>query len=133
MANRENREIGLRIRRVREALGFSQMKLAEAVDVSFQQIQKYESGANKVSIEKLKKISKAMNAPLTYFIGIDKETKRKKGIVAEEGAKYGGIGFEDLSAEEIQLLLRFRSVRNEAVKDGVRLLLKGIEQLERHK
>lgn len=132
MANLENREIGLRIRKVREALGFSQMKLAEAVDVSFQQIQKYESGANKVSIEKLKKISKAMNAPLTYFIGIDKETKRKKGIVEEEGAKYGGIGFEELSAEEIQLLLRFRSVKNEAIKEGVNLLLKGVEQLERH-
>lgn len=133
MGNRESREIGLRIKKVREALGISQMKLAEAVEVSFQQIQKYESGMNKVSIEKLKKISAALNAPLTYFIGIDKETKLKKGIVEEEGVKYGGIGFEDLSAEEIQLLLRFRSVKNEAIKDGVNLILKGIEQLERSK
>ena len=132
MANKENREIGLRIRRVREALGFSQMKLAKAVDVSFQQIQKYESGANKVSIEKLKKISKALNAPLTYFIGIDKETKRKKGMVAEEGAKYGGIGFEELSPEEIQLLLRFRAVKNETIRSGFNILVKGIEERERH-
>src|SRR3989337_45799 len=94
MENKENREIGLRIKKVREALEISQMKLAEAVGVSFQQIQKYESGMNKVSIEKLKKISKALNAPLTYFIGLEKEVKRKKGIVAEEGGIYGGIGFE---------------------------------------
>ena len=133
MGNKENKEIGLRIKKVREALEISQMKLAEAVGVSFQQIQKYESGANKVSIEKLKKISKALNAPLTYFIGIEKEVKRKKGIVAEEGGIYGGIGFEELSSEEMQLLLRFRSVKNESIKDGVNLILKGIEQIEGRK
>lgn len=133
MGNKEDKEIGLRIKKVREALEISQMKLAEAVGVSFQQIQKYESGMNKVSIEKLKKISNALNAPLTYFIGIEKETKRNKGVEAEERGIYGGIGFEELSSEEIQLLLRFRSVKNEAVKEGVNLLLKGIEQVERHK
>lgn len=133
MGNKEDKEIGLRIKKVREALGISQMKLAEAVGVSFQQIQKYESGANKVSIEKLKKISKAMNAPLTYFIGIEKGIKRKKGVVAEEGEKYGGIGFEELSSEEIQLLLRFRAIKNEDIKDGVNLLLRGVEQVESRK
>lgn len=133
MGNKENTEIGLRVKKVREALGISQMKLAEAVGVSFQQIQKYESGMNKVSIEKLKKIAKALNAPLTYFIGIAKGIKREKGVVAEEGVNYGGIGFEDLSAEEIQLLLRFRSVKNADIKDGVSLILKGIEKLKGNK
>lgn len=133
MGNKEDKEIGLRIKKVREALEISQMKLAEAVGVSFQQIQKYESGMNKVSIEKLKKISKALNAPLTYFIGVEKEFKRKKGIVAEGGAQYGGVGFEELSSEEIQLLLRFRSVKNEYIKEGVNLLLKGVEQVEGRK
>lgn len=133
MATRENREIGLRIKKVREALGISQMKLAEAVGVSFQQIQKYESGMNKVSVEKLKKLSHALNAPLTYFIGIEHGIKREKGGLEEEGRIYGEVGFEELSAEEIHLLLRFRSVKNEAVKEGVNLLLKGIEQIERRK
>lgn len=133
MGNKEDKEIGLRIKKVREALEISQMKLAEAVGVSFQQIQKYESGMNKVSIEKLKKISKALNAPLTYFIGIEKEIKRKKGGVAEEGEKYGEIGFEELSSEEIQLLLRFRAIKNEDIKEGVNLLLKGVEQVEGRK
>lgn len=124
MANKENRDIGLRIKKVREALGISQMKLAEAVGVSFQQIQKYESGMNKVSIEKLKKISEALNAPLAYLIGIEKEEKRReKGIMAEKGEAYGELGFEELSAEEIQLLHRFRSIKNAAVKEGINLLL----------
>lgn len=133
MGSKADKEIGLRIKKVREALEISQMKLAEAVGVSFQQIQKYESGMNKVSIEKLKKISKALNAPLTYFIGIEKEIRRKKGIVAEEETRYGGIGFEELSAEEIQLLLRFRAIKNEYIKEGVNLLLRGAEQVEGRK
>lgn len=70
---------------------------------------------------------------MTYFIGIGKKTKRNKGVVAEEKGIYGGIGFEELSAEEIQLLLRFRSVKNEDIKEGVNLLLKGVEQIERRK
>lgn len=44
-----NKEIGSRIKKARTALGISQMKLAEAIGVSFQQVQKYESGANRVS------------------------------------------------------------------------------------
>jgi transcriptional regulator with XRE-family HTH domain len=48
MAFFEKRQI-LRIKKTRIALGISQMKLAEAIGVSFQQIQKYESGANRVS------------------------------------------------------------------------------------
>ena len=74
-----------------------------------------------------------MNAPLTYFIGIEKGIKRKKGVVAEEGEKYGGIGFEELSSEEIQLLLRFRAIKNEYIKDGVNLILRGVEQVEGRK
>jgi len=130
MGNRENIDIGLRIRKTREALGISQMKLAEAVGVSFQQIQKYESGANKVSIEKLKKISKTMNTPLMYLIGVEKKLE-KKGVAAERTAKYRSIGFEELSTEEIQLLLRFRSIKSDSIKESINLLLKGIQQLEK--
>ncbi|MBI5892643.1 MAG: helix-turn-helix transcriptional regulator [Deltaproteobacteria bacterium] len=132
MANRENKEIGLRIKKVRTALGISQMKLADAVGVSFQQIQKYESGANKVSIEKLKRIAAILNAPLLYLIGVEKK-RGKEDIIAEKGARYGQIGLEDLSAEEIHLLLQFRSIKNDSAKEGIVLLLKGLEQSEKRK
>lgn len=129
MGNRESREIGLRIKKVREALEISQMKLAESVGVSFQQIQKYEGGINKVSIEKLRKISAALNTPLTYFIGMEKRSKQRD-LIADKGVRYEEIGFEELSSEEMQLVLRFRSVKNENVREGVSLLLKGVREME---
>lgn len=59
--------IGRRIRRRRRQLGLTQHQLAIACGVRFQQIQKYESGANRISASRLWKISQAMNTPLLEF------------------------------------------------------------------
>jgi transcriptional regulator with XRE-family HTH domain len=75
-----NKEIGSRIKKARTALGISQMKLAEAIGVSFQQVQKYESGANRVSLEKLKEISRALKVSFHYLAGSgEKEAERGQG------------------------------------------------------
>lgn len=131
MSGRENIEIGLRIKKIRKAMGISQMQLAESLGVSFQQIQKYESGVNSVSLEKLKKVAAALKSPLLYFIG--EENGHKKGYMKEEEVGYGKVSFEELSTEEIQLLMRLRSVKSETIKKGINLLLMGIEQVERQR
>lgn len=59
--------IGKKIRRRRRLLGLTQVHLAEAVGVRFQQIQKYECGGNKVSAERLWKIAEALEVPVAYF------------------------------------------------------------------
>lgn len=74
-------------------------------------------------------IHTALNTPLTYFIGMEKRFKRT-GLIAEKGVKYEEIGFEELSSEEMQLILRFRSVKNENVREGISLLLKGVRGME---
>jgi transcriptional regulator with XRE-family HTH domain len=62
-----DRHVGLRIRMRRKELGFSQEKLAEAVGVTFQQIQKYERAANRVSASKLWEVAQALNTGIGYF------------------------------------------------------------------
>lgn len=59
--------VGDRIRRRRRALGISQDKLAEALGLTFQQVQKYERGANRVSASKLYQVARALQAPIPYF------------------------------------------------------------------
>ncbi len=59
--------VGDRIRRRRRALGISQDKLAEALGLTFQQVQKYERGANRVSASKLYQVARALHAPIPYF------------------------------------------------------------------
>lgn len=59
--------IGQRIKERRLLMGLSQEKLAESAGVSFQQVQKYERGTNRVSADRLKKFSVALNVSLDYF------------------------------------------------------------------
>jgi transcriptional regulator with XRE-family HTH domain len=59
--------VGARIRLRRRMQGVSQEKLADALGLTFQQVQKYERGANRVSASKLYEIAAALQAPITYF------------------------------------------------------------------
>lgn len=59
--------VGRRLRARRRLLGLTQETLASAVDIKFQQIQKYESGSNRVSASRLWALGKALDVPISYF------------------------------------------------------------------
>lgn len=59
--------VGSRIRTRREELGLSQWQLGEALGITFQQLQKYEWGTNRVSCSRLVEIGKALGCGVTYF------------------------------------------------------------------
>jgi transcriptional regulator with XRE-family HTH domain len=59
--------VGARIRLRRRLHGVSQEKLAEALGLTFQQVQKYERGANRVSASKLYEIAAALSTPVSFF------------------------------------------------------------------
>lgn len=65
--NPVDRHVGLRIRLRRKELGVSQEKLAEAIGLTFQQVQKYERAANRVSASKLWEVSRALSTNIAYF------------------------------------------------------------------
>src|ERR1700730_16340593 len=60
-------EIGRRIRPLRRERGLSQTELGTPIGVTFQQIQKYEKGANRVSAGRLHRIAELFNVPITFF------------------------------------------------------------------
>ena len=59
--------VGSRVRLRRNMLGMSQEKLGEALGITFQQIQKYEKGANRVGASRLQAIATVMNVPVSFF------------------------------------------------------------------
>ena len=59
--------VGAQVRQRRKALGMSQGELANAVGLTFQQIQKYERGANRISASKLHEIALYLSIPIAYF------------------------------------------------------------------
>lgn len=62
-----NKYVGERVRKRRLEINMSQNKLAHILGLTFQQVQKYEKGTNKISTKRLFEIAKAMNTPIEYF------------------------------------------------------------------
>lgn len=70
--NAIDRHVGLRIRQRRKEYSISQSKLANALGITFQQIQKYEAGKNKIAASRLFEIAHQLAVPLEYFFeGLD--------------------------------------------------------------
>src|SRR3954469_18831824 len=69
--NHADRRIGQRIRLQRNALGLSQDTLANALGLTFQQVQKYERGTNRVSASRLEDIARVLKVPVAFFYDDD--------------------------------------------------------------
>src|SRR6201992_1915495 len=68
--------LGKRLRRRRRLLGLTQQQLANVVGVRFQQIQKYECGANRISAARLWSLAEALEVPVGYFYAAVTKSKR---------------------------------------------------------
>lgn len=65
--NPVDQRVGSRIRQRRRQLGFTQAFVAEQLGLTFQQVQKYEVGANRISASKLYKVAEVLNTPVSWF------------------------------------------------------------------
>ncbi len=88
MATDIDLHLGRRLRRRRRLLGLTQQQLALQVGIRFQQIQKYECGANRISAARLWQLAEALETPVSYFYdGVTEAVERK------EAAQSGGEMF----------------------------------------
>ncbi len=81
--------VGKRVRHRRWMVGMTQQQLAEKVGIKFQQIQKYETGMNRVSASRLWDISEALDVPVAYFFEGIRETSEDQ--TNENGAIPGDL------------------------------------------
>lgn len=65
--NPVDKHVGSRVRMRRVLIGMSQEKLGEALGITFQQIQKYEKGTNRIGASRMQQISTVMGVPVSYF------------------------------------------------------------------
>ena len=84
-AGAEDIEIGRKIRALRLERGLSQSGLADGIDLTFQQVQKYEKGTNRVSAGRLQRIADMLNMPVMFFYGgmgagAKKKDQRNNGL-----------------------------------------------------
>lgn len=98
----------LKLRRVN--LGLSQQKLGELLNITFQQIQKYEKGVNRVSGGRLYELSKILEVPVSYFFeGIDDDTK-------DSNEAYKKIDYDSLNKEILTISRLLRGIKSEKKK-----------------
>lgn len=96
-------KVGERIRLRRVLLGMSQTGLGKKVDLTFQQIQKYERGANRASASKLYMIADALDVPVSFFFDFDlgqgkpKETEATRQML-EISKQMAGMTPDQLAA-----------------------------------
>ncbi len=104
-----DRHVGLRIRMRRKEMSVSQERLAEALGITFQQVQKYERGANRVSASKLWEIATALKTPVAYFYdGLsDRDAPASNGDAAQDFM---------LSTDGIELMACFPRIAEPAIR-----------------
>ena len=102
MADETDLYVSRRLRRRRRLLGMTQQELAEQVGVRFQQIQKYECGANRMTSSRLFDLARAMNVTVQYFFeGLNEQLE--PGKPANDA---GGLESDVLSQKETLELVR---------------------------
>lgn len=125
MTNEIDFHVGKRIRRRRRLLGLTQQQLAESVGIRFQQIQKYESGANRVSASRLYEIAEALDAPVQYFY----EGLESSGV--EPAADGDGVASDILSQKETLDLVRAYYKLNERPRRRLLELARALDPEQR--
>jgi transcriptional regulator with XRE-family HTH domain len=77
--NPTDKHVGSRVRMRRKMISMSQTKLADAIGVTFQQIQKYEKGTNRISASRLLQIAQSLQVPISFFFEDPRGPSRELG------------------------------------------------------
>lgn len=117
--------VGSRVRLRRAMLGFSQEKLGEALGITFQQVQKYEKGTNRIGASRLQRISEVLSVPVSFFFE-DAPSQRApaSGMAEPEGSDYV-VDFLSTS-EGLQLNKAFVRIKDPKIRRRVVELVRSL-------
>jgi len=111
-------EIGQRVRALRLQRGLSQTELGNLISVTFQQVQKYEKGANRISAGRLQRIAEVLGVPVAYFFAAPDQ---------RHGSNGGGQEFELLQTEgALRLARAYARIKEPGVRQQLLRLTEAI-------
>lgn len=124
--------VGQRMRLRRTMLGKSQDQMARALGVSFQQVQKYERGTNRISASRLFDVSRFLNVPVSYFfedLTRDAVAARDEEVKVHFAGDEADLGDEDdpmKRTESLELVQTYWRLPTETVRARVLEMLKSL-------
>lgn len=111
-----DRHVGSRVRMRRTLIGMSQEKLGEALGLTFQQVQKYEKGTNRISASRLQQIAAALGVTIDYLYGGSDAPEGSTGGFAEAATPYDG---ELLTTDALKLVRAFHRIADPRMRRKV--------------
>ena len=124
--------VGSRLKLRRSILGLSQDAIGSAIGVTFQQVQKYESGANRMGASRLYDFAKILKVPVSYFFD------EYKGPTPTENTRSGGMAESSppdfqhekqiASRETMEMMRAFYNIRSKQIRKRVFELIKAIAE-----
>ncbi|WP_022696778.1 helix-turn-helix domain-containing protein [Euryhalocaulis caribicus] len=113
--------IGARVRLARQLCGLSQSELGDRLNVSFQQVQKYESGANRVAAQRLYEIAQVVGKPITYFYPADNAADADEADAPLES-------FKNLQARTVSKMLHNLDECDDRVRDQIIAMISNLRR-----
>ena len=112
-----DRLVGQRLRWRRRELRLTQEKLGELLSLTFQQVQKYEKGVNRISAGRLYEIAAALGVQIAYFYdGASELLPNRDSVVAEQDAS---PQTPILSADTLELIAAFQTITDPSVRKSI--------------
>jgi transcriptional regulator with XRE-family HTH domain len=121
--------LGMRLRQRRNTLGLTQKHLGKAAGITFQQVQKYESGKNSMNIRRLSEFSQYLKVPITYFFDRSMLNCPETGKIKASNK----LGCSDmvLNKEFFKLMSVFQKIKDPALRKNIIALMSSM--IERDK
>jgi transcriptional regulator with XRE-family HTH domain len=114
---RIDQHVGERIRARRTELGLTQEQLAEALNVSYQQVQKYETGANRISAGRIFELARKLRVDVGYFF---------EGLPLDAPAEPVPLEHGGRQRSAIELVRKFAQIEDPQVRSALAALVKAI-------
>ena len=114
---RIDQHVGERIRARRAELGLTQEQLAQALQVSYQQVQKYETGANRISAGRMFEIARKLGVDISYFF---------EGLGLDEAGEQPPMEHGGRQRAAIELVRKFAQIEDPHVRSAIAGLVKAI-------
>ncbi|WP_201829130.1 helix-turn-helix domain-containing protein [Microvirga zambiensis] len=112
-----DKEIGSRVRMRRVSIGMSQEKLGDMLGLTFQQVQKYEKGMNRISVARLVEIARILGVDIDFFFDGIKPTKGESGFA--DGGAPAYVADMMSTPEGLQLVRHFTGIKNSKVRKSI--------------
>jgi transcriptional regulator with XRE-family HTH domain len=122
--------VGSRVRLRRTLLGLSQEKLGDALGLTFQQVQKYERGANRIGASRLFDLSRVLDVPVSFFFDdmAEDATERKPAVDIDiDEMSQGGFNVDPMARREtLELVRAYYRIKDPLVRKRVFELAKAL-------